>query len=308
MVKLKPEVKGYLWGGTKLREQFGVQSDLDPLAEAWVLSAHPDGESTVLGGAFDGCSLTAYLEKLGALALGSNAERFPDFPVLIKLIDAKQDLSVQVHPDDAYARANEGENGKTEMWYVLSAEKDAALYYGFAKEVGPDEVRVRIENGTLTEVLNRVPVKAGDVFFIEAGTVHAIGAGLVICEIQQNSNTTYRLYDYNRRDKDGNLRPLHIDKALDVSTLGPAPVKGGEGDMLACCEYFRVHRVMVDGKKEVAMTADSFHAVVAVAGSGTITADGETYAFKQGDCFFIPAGDKTYTAEGNATVVITDIP
>jgi len=305
MVKLTPAVKGYLWGGTKLKEQFGVAADIDPLAEAWVLSAHPDGESTVVG---DGCTLTQYIDKLGADAVGKNAAIFPDFPVLIKLIDAKKDLSVQVHPDDAYARANEGENGKTEMWYVLSAEAGAALYYGFNRVVTPDEVRTRIENGTLTEVLNRVPVKAGDAFFIEAGTVHAIGAGLVICEIQQNSNTTYRLYDYNRRDKDGNLRPLHIDKALQVSTLGPAPVKGGKGDILANCPYFRVKRLAAAGSVAVCMTADSFHAVVAVEGAGTLTADGETVPFTQGDCFFIPAGDKTYTVCGNATVVITDIP
>lgn len=298
MVKLLPACKGYLWGGEKLREQFHVQSDLNPLAEAWVLSAHPDGESVA-----DGVPFSQYLQNA---ELGGKASRFADFPVLIKLIDAKQDLSVQVHPDDTYARQYENGNGKTEMWYVLSAEEGASLYYGFSRNVTEAEVRERIENGTLTDVLNRVSVKAGDVFFIEAGTVHAIGAGLVICEIQQNSNTTYRLYDYDRRDKDGNRRPLHIDKALAVSNLAPTPMKGGNGDTLAECPYFRVRRVR--GAGQMQMTADSFHAVTAVAGTGTLTADGETVTFTQGDCFFIPAGDKTYTLAGDATVVVTDIP
>lgn len=290
MVKLQPACKGYLWGGEKLREQFHIQSDVSPLAEAWVLSAHPDGESTA-----NGVPFSQYLQNVPT---GEKASRFADFPVLIKLIDAKQDLSVQVHPD--------GADGKTEMWYVLSAEEGASLYYGFSREVSADEVRARIADGTLTDLLNRVPVTAGDVFFIPAGTVHAIGAGLVICEIQQNSNTTYRLYDYNRRDKEGNLRPLHIDEALSVATLTPVPMVGGDGDTLADCPYFRVRRVQ--GAVQIQMTADSFHAVTVVAGAGTLTADGETIAFTQGDCFFIPAGDKTYTVAGDATVVVTDIP
>lgn len=263
MVKVLPACKRYLWGGEKLREQFHIPSDLMPLAEAWVLSAHPDGECTA-----NGVPFSQYLQTV---ACGTKASRFADFPVLIKLIDAKQDLSVQVHPDDAYARKHENDNGKTEMWYVLSAEPNASLYYGFSREVTEQEVRERIENGTLTAVLNRVPAKAGDVFFIEAGTVHAIGAGLVICEIQQNSNTTYRLYDYDRRDQDGNRRPLHVEKALAVSRFAPTPHKGGDGDTLAVCPYFRVRRVQ--GAAHIQMTADSFHAVTAVAGTGTLTAD-----------------------------------
>ena len=306
-IKLTPACKGYLWGGTKLREQFHVDRDMDPLAEAWVLSAHKDGQSVVASGEFAGCSFGEYAEK-NADACGENAARFADFPVLIKLIDAKQQLSVQVHPDDVFAREHEGGNGKTEMWYVLSAEEGAALYYGFAQTVTPDEVRERIASGTLDDVLNAVPVKAGDVFFLPPGTVHAIGAGMVICEIQQNSNTTYRLYDYNRRDKEGNLRELHVEKALMVSALSPAPVKGGQGDVLADCEYFRVRRVAVNGEKTEAITPASFHALVAVDGCGSLLMHGETIEMQQGDSVFIPAQSGEYTLRGNATFVLTDLP
>lgn len=306
-VKFTPACKGYLWGGTKLREQFGVNCDMDPLAEAWVLSAHKDGQSVVKTGEFAGCTLMEYIQKAGEVC-GGNAARFADFPVLIKLIDAKQQLSVQVHPDDTFARANEGGNGKTEMWYVLSADEGAALYYGFNKQITADEVRARIADGTLDDVLNAVPVKAGDVFFLPPGTVHAIGAGMVICEIQQNSNTTYRLYDYNRRDKDGNLRELHVEKALKVSDLCPAPVKGGTGDILADCEYFRVQRVKVCGEKIENITPASFHSLVAVAGSGTLKMHGETLELQPGDSVFIPAQKGTYTLSGDMTLVLTDIP
>lgn len=306
-VKFSPACKGYLWGGTKLREQFGVQSDMDPLAEAWVLSAHPDGESVVAAGALAGCTLTEYIQKVGAVC-GENAARLKDFPILIKLIDAKQQLSVQVHPDDAFARENEGGNGKTEMWYVLSAEAGATLYYGFKKQVTPDEVRARIANGTLDDVLNAVPVKAGDVFFLPPGTVHAIGAGMVICEIQQNSNTTYRLYDYNRRDKDGNLRALHVEKALGVCALCPAPVKGGAGDILADCAYFRVQRVEVCGEKIGTVTPASFQSLVAVAGRGTLSMHGQTLQLQPGDSVFIPAQAGEYTLSGDMTLILTVIP
>ena len=306
-IKLIPACQDYLWGGTKLREQFHVNSDMQPLAEAWVLSAHKAGESIVANGVDAGCTLSAYLAN-HADACGENAARFSNFPILIKLIDAKQQLSVQVHPDDAYALEHEGGFGKTEMWYVLSADEGAALYYGFERAVTPDEVRERIAAGTLDDVLHAVPVKAGDVFFLPPGTVHAIGAGMVICEIQQNSNTTYRLYDYNRRDAAGNLRELHIEKALAVSELAPAPVVGGEGDVLADCEYFRVRKVEVSGETSEAVTTASFVSLVVVEGCGNLLMHGETMPLQQGDSVLIPAQTATYILEGNMQVVLTDIP
>ena len=225
--ELIPPIKDYIWGGTKLREEFGKESGLERLAESWELSCHKDGVSVISGGEFDGMTLSEFVEEHPE-ALGKNCGRFEFFPVLIKLIDARDDLSVQVHPDDDYAMRVEGGYGKTEVWYVIDCEEGAELIYGFAEETDSDTFRRAIEEGTLLDIVNRVPVKKGDVFFIEAGTLHAIGKGILIAEIQQNSNTTYRVYDYGRLGADGKPRELHIDKALDVTRCTPPTVKYGQ--------------------------------------------------------------------------------
>lgn len=183
-----------------------------PLAEAWVCSTHPDGESRLSSGEGLGEVLADHTEYLGSHAM-TVAEG--GFSILIKLIDAKEKLSVQVHPDDAYAK-HEGQLGKTEMWYVLDARPGAELVYGFNQNMDADSVKRAIETGTIGNYLNHVPVKKNDLFFIEPGTVHAIGAGVLLAEVQESSNLTYRLYDYERVGKDGKKRPLHISKALDV--------------------------------------------------------------------------------------------
>ena len=209
-IKLAPAFKDYLWGGTKLKTEFDKKSDLQKVAESWELSTHKDGQSIVANGEFKGLTLSEYIEKNGRECIGKNAMAFEFFPILIKFIDAADNLSVQVHPSDEYALSNEGEYGKTEMWYVLDCEKDAFLYYGLNREITKEEFAERIKENMLLEVLNKVKVNKGDVFFINSGTIHAIGKGIVICEIQQNSNTTYRVYDYDRRDKNGNTRELHV--------------------------------------------------------------------------------------------------
>jgi len=308
-VKLAPVCKDYLWGGTKLKTEFNKQSDLAIVAESWELSAHKDGQSTVCGGAFDGLSLTAYIEQCGKEILGTKAESFDYFPILIKLIDAKKDLSVQVHPDDSYALAHEGEYGKTEMWYILDCEEDAALYYGFSKEISREDYQAAIADNSLTDLLERVPVKKGDVFFIPAGTVHAIGAGIVICEIQQNSNTTYRVYDYNRKDKDGNTRELHVEKAVAVSDLKPAPerkpIPDGVRSILAKCSYFTVERLMVKDSCQVSMDDTSFHSLIVTEGNGTLTMHGEVTELIKGDSILIPAQTADYQIEGSCEVILS---
>lgn len=195
--KLSPAFKDYLWGGTKLREVYGKKCDYDKVAESWELSTHKAGESRLTAGGINGPTLSEYFEKAGCSVLGENCGKFEDFPVLIKFIDAKEPLSIQVHPSDEYAMRVEHEYGKTEMWYIMDCEPNAFLYFGVNREVTKEEFRERIENNTVLEVLNRVDVHKGDVFFIESGTIHAIGAGIMICEIQQNSNCTYRVYDYD---------------------------------------------------------------------------------------------------------------
>ena len=307
-VKLIPAFKDYLWGGDKLKRLYNKNSDMDIVAESWELSAHKDGESKVLG---YNCTLSEYIQKIGTDCLGTNAQKFGYFPILIKFIDAKKDLSVQVHPDDDFALKNEGEYGKTEMWYILECDSGAFLYYGFNKDVTETEYKSAVQNGTLTDILNKVTVKKGDVFFIPAGTVHAIGSGMVICEIQQNSNTTYRVYDYNRRDKDGNLRPLHVDKALKVSRLEKSPelpvIPDGDNVTLSDNEYFKVQRIRTDTQKKIPISRKSFHSVTVTDGSGVISFGQKITEFTKGDSIFIPAQEGEYTVSGKCELIITTV-
>lgn len=310
--KLKPAFKDYIWGGTRLRDEYGKDCDFDKVAESWELSFHKDGASVVDGGDFDGLTLAQYIEKEGRSVLGSNCERFENFPILIKLIDAKDNLSVQVHPDNEYAMRVEGEYGKTEMWYVVDCDEGATLLYGFKKEISKDEFAQRIADNTLLEVTNAVPVKKGDVFFIRSGTLHAIGKGILIAEIQQNSNTTYRIYDYGRVGKDGKPRELHVEKAKDVTVLGPAkaypetPVEQYDGytsKLLSKCEYFTTYRVDVDSKAELEADSSSFNSILVLEGEPTV---GGIKA-KKGDSVFISAGEGKYAVEGRCRFVLTKI-
>ncbi len=312
---LRPSGKDYLWGGNRLNDEFDKGLALTPLAETWECSTHPDGPSYVVGGEFDGKKLAQVLEKypeyLGKRHKGENT-----MPILIKFIDAKMDLSVQVHPTDAYAIEHEqGQLGKTEMWYVLDADKNARLVYGLKRDCTREQMRQAIINGTLMKELQWVPVKKGDLFFIEAGTIHAIGAGALVAEIQQNSNLTYRLYDYDRIGKDGKKRELHIDKALDVaklkSTAEPRqPLRvlkyrqGVAAELLTRCKYFEVYRMIVntERRQKVHYRADeiAFRVLLCVNGCGSISYERGNITFYKGDCIFIPADSKTLTIHGQA--------
>lgn len=307
-VKLSPAFKDYLWGGTKLKEKYNKKSDLEIVAESWEMSCHKDGMSTVITGEYSGKTLAEYVEILGKDALGKKAEKFSYFPLLIKFIDAKDNLSIQVHPADEYALRVEGEYGKTEMWYVLEAEEGAYLYYGFNRDITKEEFAERIKNNTILEVLNKVNVKAGDVFFIDAGTVHAIGAGLMICEIQQNSNTTYRVYDYDRRDKEGNARPLHVEKAIEVSKLTKAPeLTKAENDVLASCEYFTVKKAMVNGEAKVKIDDSSFVSLIVVNGDGCVTLGEDKLEVAKGDSIFVPAQNGEIALDGEMEVIVSSL-
>ena len=199
ILKLYPECKDYIWGGEKLKEKYGKQTHKTPCAESWELSFHNDGLTRLFSG-------KTLVESVAEMDLGENVNVFPFFPVLIKFIDAKENLSVQVHPSDEYALANENSFGKTEMWYIVEAEKGAGIYLGFNRDVTKEEYETAIKEKRLTELLNFYEVKAGECYFIPSGTIHAIGKGCLICEIQQNSNLTYRVYDYCRKDKNGKER------------------------------------------------------------------------------------------------------
>ena len=261
-------------------------------------------------------TLSEYLKKAGPAALGKNAAAFENFPVLIKFIDAAKPLSVQVHPSDEYALRVEHEYGKTEMWYVLDCEEGASLYFGVERELTPEEFAQRIADNTLTDVLRRVPVHPGDVFFIEAGTIHAIGAGILICEIQQNSNTTYRVYDYGRVGADGKPRELHVEKAKAVSRLTPSEpgagvqpvqvVPGGKVQPLASCKYFTTRRLDVENEMTLDVDETSFVSLVVTQGSGEILGE-NMVPFTKGDSLFVPAGSGKVTIKGSCTLIETRV-
>ena len=304
---LTPAGKDYLWGGSRLNDEFSKDIPLSPLAETWECSTHPDGESCVASGAFAGQTLRqvlrAHPDWLGERCANSGGE----LPILVKFIDAKRDLSVQVHPDDAFAAAHEhGQKGKSEMWYVLDAERGARLVYGLRRDAEEADLRQAITDGTLERYLRYVPVETDDVFFLKAGTIHAIGAGCLIAEIQQNSNLTYRLYDYDRVDKNGQKRPLHMEKALAAARLGAStaprqPLRvlkyhpGCATELLCRCRYFQVERLLLNTERirsRAPIAADelSFQVLLCVNGCGAVSYGGQTRDFFKGDCIFLPAG------------------
>lgn len=311
MLKLKPSGKDYIWGGRRLADEYGKECSGDVLAETWELSCHPDGPSVITNGAYAGKTLQEYIDGEGKGVLGTHCERFEDFPILIKFIDAKDNLSIQVHPDNAYALKNEGQYGKTEMWYVVDAGEDAFLYYGFKEEISKEEFARRIEEDTLLEVLNAAPVHKGDVFFIEAGTIHAIGKDILIAEIQQNSNVTYRVYDFGRVGADGKKRELHIDKAVAVTNRTPVKKDASAYPHVADCDYFTVDKLNLDGKTMKTMegtaSGESFVSILVLGGAGTITNQGETLEYKKGDSIFLAAGSGDYRIEGTCDALVTTI-
>lgn len=315
ILKLNPVFKDYIWGGNRLKNDYGFDTGLDKTAEGWMLACHKDGMNTVSGGEFDGKTIQEVFDSVGLEKVaGKNCLRFPYFPVLIKLIDAFDNLSVQVHPDDEYARRVENEFGKTEIWYVLDAVDDAELIYGFKEKITSDEFKDAIENNTLLDKLNRVKVNKGDLFFIEAGTVHAIGKGALIAEIQQNSNCTYRVYDYGRVGKDGKPRELHIQKAIDVSKTEPPKydikpqgeekvISGGVSQLLTKCDLFTVNRYLVENEITLKTDDKSFNHILVIDGNGKV----ENENAKKGDSFFVPANYGEYKINGNIEILVTEI-
>ena len=287
-----------MWGGRRLIDEYGVNYDENVLAEAWLLSAHIDGTSAI-----ENCTknFADYINYYGLKVLGKNCRRFEEFPILIKLIDAQENLSVQVHPPDDYAKKFEGQLGKHEMWLILDAAPDSFIYYGVNRSVNRHEFAERIKSGTLPEILNKVHVKRGDCFFIPAGTIHSIGKGIVLAEIQQSSNVSYRIYDYGRG------RQLHIDKALDVANLNPVDI-AKNSPHLASCDYFTVDKINLDkfvSRIEGTVDDKTFLSVIILNGRGKISAGDETFNFVKGDSYFIPAGVGSWQVEGAGEILLT---
>lgn len=315
--KLKPAFQSYLWGGDKLKTEYHKKTNLSPLAESWELSAREEAPSYIDGGPFDGISLAEYLKKAGPSALGEK-NRNGDFPLLIKLIDAKDDLSVQVHPDTAFAARSPGEEAKTEMWVILSCEENAGLTLGLKEPQTKESLRRHINENTLKQALRFCPVQKGDAFFIPPGTIHAIGKGLVIAEIQQNSNTTYRLYDYGRKDKNGQTRPLHIEKGVAAACLFPQDSlrltpqrEEGQGfwkEQLVRCSYFKVFRYHISFKAQIPVSTDSFLSLLVTEGKLSLSLKSQQADAKKGDSFFLPAQAGLLEVKGAGEILVTSLP
>ena len=310
---LSPVTKTALWGGFRLREEYGKESPFEKISEAWELTVREGDENRILNGEASGMTLSAYLASVGFDAV-SPSYAGGHFPLLIKLIDAADKLSVQVHPDDAYAHAHGIDSGKTEMWYVAQAAPGATLVSGLREGVSASDFRDAVARGELAAVMREIEVKAGDVFFIPAGLLHAIGAGILIAEIQQNSDTTYRVWDYDRRGSDGKLRELHVKEALEVvrpisddeigdERFSVPPI--GIGEPIAACPLFRVSRLSVRGEDAFTVGRDSFLALTVLSGEGELSAAGERISLGKGCTVFLPAALGEVRLSGDFTALLS---
>lgn len=314
-IKLNPYVSETIWGGKKLIEEYGVKTEKNNAAEGWMLSCHEAGSSTVANGEFAGKSF-ADVVKENPVLCGKNAENFSDFPILIKFIDAMDNLSVQVHPTKEYCEKTGRGQSKTECWYIIDAEEDAYLILGFKDKITPEEFKAAIENNTLTDYVSKVPVKKGDFFFIESGTLHAICKGILLAEVQESSNTTYRIYDYNRVGNDGKPRELHVEDGAAVTKLEkysqPDFCKGDSLDtperkLLADCPLFKVWKIDLNGEVCGVSDENSFVSLLIMDGNGTLEVCGETVSLTKGESIFIPANAGEYKISGNMEIIETRI-
>lgn len=315
LVRLKPALKNYLWGGNELKTRYHKKSDLASIAESWEVSTHADGMSEIDSGIHKGTNLLEYLQLLGKKGLGKNAQGFAQFPILIKLIDAKNKLSIQVHPDDVYAKKHEDQYGKSEVWYIVDAKPNAFIYYGLNQELTKEAFQQHIKDETIIDYLNCVHVKAGESYFIEPGTIHAIGEGILLCEIQQNSNVTYRVYDYNRRSSNNELRPLHIQKASEVSNLAALPLvqklpqiqtfDGYQKKEIAHCKYFTSYIYDIEKSIDIVIDENSFQCFTFIEGEGSIESADALLSFREGDTFFVDASKDMITIKGKCKCIVS---
>jgi mannose-6-phosphate isomerase len=306
----EPVFKERIWGGEQLKS-FGYKIPSDQTGECWAFAAHSNGQSIVKNGEYKGSTLGEIWENQRQLFGNIEGDRFP---LLTKILDAAQDLSVQVHPDDEYGLKHEGDLGKTECWYIIDCEEGAEIIYGHTAKTR-EELATMIHEGKWDELLTKVPVKPGDFYFVPSGTVHAIGAGIVILETQQNSDTTYRVYDYDRRDNEGNLRQLHIDQSIAVTTV-PAvkpeikPVVKTSGDMKITTfvesDYFTVHKWELEGNAKLNQDF-TFQLVSVIDGTGSLVKDNNRFEFKKGDHFMLPSGFGEYELDGSAELIVSHL-
>lgn len=307
-MKMCPVYKDYLWGGKNLRS-FNKNSDKSVIAESWEVSCNDDGLTKIENGVYKNKTLKEVVETDKINFLGKRALNNKAFPLIIKLIDAEKDLSIQVHPSDERADKINGERGKSEFWYIVDCQKDAHIYYGFNKDITQKEFLDNLKKNKVCDMLNKIKVKKGEAYYIPAGTIHALGSGTLVAEIQQNSNTTFRVYDYNRKDCNGNLRELHIERAKDVlnfnKTIPDEKLKNNFSKF--DCKYFKINEYDIKETKSFEKNEETFNIIQFIDGNGMIESNGIEYNFKKGDSFFIAAKIKNYTIKGYCKVLISEV-
>lgn len=306
-----PILKDRIWGGTKLESELGKKITSPTTGESWELSAVPGDISLVANGEFQGRKFDGLIAEFPEELLGKKVVgRFgAQLPLLFKFIDAKEDLSIQVHPDDALAKARHGSFGKTEMWYIMQADPGSRLIVGFRKESSAEEYLQHLKSNSLPDILQSESVKEGDVFFLETGTIHAIGAGVMLAEIQQTSDITYRIYDWNRVDASGNPRQLHVEEALEAMNYKKIDAArdyekvSNDANLVVDCPFFTTDFIPLDGKLHVNRTTDSFYVYMCVDGEFSVETRGERYTFKKGDTVFVPAVLNEYDLTGKGKLL-----
>ena len=307
---LKPVFKERIWGGTALKAEFGYSIPSDKTGECWAISAHPNGPSIIENGPFAGVTLDKLWKEHPEL-FGNPTEEV--FPLLTKILDANMDLSVQVHPDDAYAKVNEnGELGKTECWYIIDCKEDADMIFGHNAKT-KEELIAQVNDGNWNELLRRVKIKPGDFFYVPSGTIHALCEGTLVLETQQSSDTTYRVYDYDRRDDQGNLRELHLNKAIEVTNV-PHQVTGGKPSVevkenveittFVESEFFSVYKWEVSGKSTFLLN-DQYSLFSVIKGAGALIHNGEKYSLHKGAHFIIPVGLGEFVLDGECQLIVS---
>lgn len=324
-LKLAAALKDYIWGGRRLIEEFHKKTNLENVAESWELAARDEGESIVLNGRYKNLTMREYVKTLGKEVLGIRAARFETFPLMVKILDAKETLSVQVHPSNEEAKHLPNAEGKTELWYIIDAKPGAKLLYGVKEPMTNEEFRKYVENNTLLERCNYREPKKGDVMLVTPGMLHAIGAGILLLEVQQNSNTTYRAYDYDRRDKNGQPRQLHIKEATQVVKLIPPKsntektvklkkIGDAEREEIGNNEHFRAEHINLNGEAEFLIDKNTFKTFTLIAGdmklninNDNLEEDEKELVLTKGDTIFLPANMGKYKISGNSEFIISEI-
>lgn len=311
-IRFVPYLKSVIWGGEKICRYKGIEQTEANIGESWEISAVPGHESVVAEGSYKGMKITELIECFGPELLGKSVfDRYDGkFPLLVKLIDANDNLSVQVHPDDKLAKARHDSLGKTEMWYIIGADKGAKIFSGLNRQLSPEEYVKMVEDNTIEEALAVHDSHPGDVFFLPAGRVHAIGAGNLLAEIQESSDITYRIYDYDRRDPQGNPRELHTEQAKDAidytfyDEYKSAPADSSTADaVIAECDHFKVDRLLIDGEMPLSYGNDSFTVLMCVEGVCSIEYQEGSMAMKAGETLLVPSELASFTLKGLATVL-----